>query len=51
MKDQSCVPRARAPSSTVNRSTREDNIIMFNQNFVYANTDSDLSAIIIISYK
>ena len=29
MKDQLCVPRA--PSSTVDRSTGEDNIIMFNK--------------------
>ena len=45
MKDQSCVPRA--PSSTVDRSTGEDNL----KKIVYANSDSDLGAIIIISYK
>ena len=32
---------ASLPSSTVDRSTGEDNIIMFfKQNFVYANSDS-----------
>ena len=30
------------PSSTANQSTSEDNIIMFKQNFVYANSDSGL---------
>ena len=43
MKAQSCVERATSlPSSTVDQSTGEDNIIMFKQNFVYANSDSGL---------
>ena len=40
MKAQSCVAHATSlPSSTVDQSTGEDNII---QKFVYANSDSDL---------
>ena len=43
MKDQSCVARVTSlPSSTVDRSTGEDNI---KQIFVYANSDSEWSPI------
>ena len=43
MKAQSGVARETSlPSSTVDRSTGEDNIIMFQQNFMYANSDSGL---------
>ena len=43
LKAQSCVARAISlPSSTVDQSTGEDNIIMLKQNFVYANSDNGL---------
>ena len=43
MKAQSCVARATSlPSSTVDQSTGEDNIIMFIKKIVYVNSDSGL---------